>query len=131
MRTGLLTTALGVALGTGGPTAMAAEGSEAPRSGGGTAAAAVSKGLSAPVRETTRGTGVAVGRTLETVNDLQINPLANTGTDPLDNSVGTQVADFKPVSTAAVTGPLARGASLGELPLVGPVTSTLTEALPG
>ncbi|MEU5838421.1 hypothetical protein ABZ820_32790 [Streptomyces diacarni] len=131
MRTGLLTTALGVALGTGGPIAMAAEGSKAPRSGGDTAANAVSKGLAAPVRETTRGTGVALGRTLETVNDLQLNPLANTGTDPLDNSVGTQIADFKPVSTAALTGPLARGASLGELPLVGPVTSTLTEALPG
>jgi hypothetical protein len=33
----------------------------------------------------------------------------------VDNSVGTQVADFQPVSTEAVTGPLARGSSLSDL----------------
>lgn len=138
VRAGLLATAVGVALGAGGPAATAADGGtaqgnggKATQKGGDAAAEALSGGLAAPVRETTRGAGVALGRTLDTVKDLQINPLANTGTDPLDNSVGTQVADFKPVSTAALTGPLARGASLGELPLVGPVANTVTDALPG
>ncbi|NEB81605.1 hypothetical protein G3I40_41305, partial [Streptomyces sp. SID14478] len=59
--------------------------------------------------------------------DLKLNPLAGTGVDPLDNAVGTQVSDFKPVSTAAVTGPLASGSSLSELPVVG----TATDLLPG
>nr|WP_206323447.1 hypothetical protein [Streptomyces sp. HNM0574] len=71
--------------------------------------------------------GYSVSGALGPVKDLQLNPLAKTGVDPLDNALATQVADFKPISTAAVTGPLAEGASLDELPLVGPVT----DALPG
>lgn len=53
------------------------------------------------------------------LKSLQLNPLAKTGVNPLDNSVGTQVADFQPVSTAAVTGPLAAGAAAKDLPVVG------------
>ncbi|QKW06620.1 hypothetical protein HUT18_09600 [Streptomyces sp. NA04227] len=56
---------------------------------------------------------------LDSITGLQINPLANTGVDPLDNGVETQVADFKPVGTRTVTGPLSEGASLSELPVVG------------
>ncbi|WP_327353854.1 hypothetical protein [Streptomyces sp. NBC_01304] len=56
---------------------------------------------------------------------LRIDPLAGTGVDPLDNAVGTQVADFKPVSSAALTGPLASGGSLDDVPLVGPATGLL------
>lgn len=67
----------------------------------------------------------AASSTIAPVKHLQLNPLAKTGVDPLSNSVGTQVADFKPVSTEAVTGPLARGASLSELPVVGPLTNLL------
>jgi hypothetical protein len=48
--------------------------------------------------------------------DLQLNPMANTTTDPLSNSAGTQIADFRPISTDIVTGPLAEGASTRELP---------------
>ncbi|WP_405806530.1 hypothetical protein OG729_15150 [Streptomyces sp. NBC_00210] len=59
------------------------------------------------------------------LKNLQLNPLANTGVDPLDNSVGTQVADFKPVSTEAVTGPLAAGAAAKDLPVVGGATRLL------
>lgn len=58
------------------------------------------------------------GGALQPVSDLQLNPLAGTGSDPLANGVGTQIADFKPIGTQAVTGPLAEGASLDELPLV-------------
>ncbi|WP_431034004.1 hypothetical protein ACQYWQ_10470 [Streptomyces sp. P6-2-1] len=59
------------------------------------------------------------------VTNLQLDPLAGTGTDPLDNGVGTQVADFKPVGTTDLTGPITSGASLAELPLAGDVVHTL------
>ncbi|MEU0690806.1 hypothetical protein [Streptomyces uncialis] len=67
-----------------------------------------------------------VGYAIAPVTALQINPLANTGVDPLANGLGTQIADFKPLSTTAATAPLARGDSLAELPLVGPVTQLVT-----
>lgn len=59
------------------------------------------------------------------VTHLPLDPLAGTGTDPLDNAVGTQLADFKPLSTAAVTDPLTSGGALKDLPLVGPVAKAL------
>ncbi|EST23554.1 hypothetical protein N566_25560 [Streptomycetaceae bacterium MP113-05] len=59
-----------------------------------------------------------VGGALGPVADLPVNPLAGTGSDPLANGVGTQIADFKPIGTQSVTGPLADGASADELPLV-------------
>ncbi|HEY5835128.1 hypothetical protein [Streptomyces sp.] len=61
------------------------------------------------------------------VKHLTLDPLANTGSDPLDNAVGTRIADFQPVSTASVTGPIARGGSLSTLPVVG----TAVGLLPG
>jgi hypothetical protein len=54
-----------------------------------------------------------------TVNHLPVNPLAQTAANPLDNSVGSQVADFKPVSTASVTKPVADSRTVADLPLVG------------
>lgn len=81
------------------------------------------------VHEPTRTLGHALeygaGGAVDPVSDLQLNPMAGTGSDPLDNGVGTQVADFKPVGTQAVTGPLAEGASLDELPAVRTVGGTL------
>ncbi|WP_181788776.1 hypothetical protein, partial [Streptomyces phytophilus] len=77
------------------------------------------------------GVGQGVDTTRRTVlaplTGLQLNPLAKTGSDPLDNSVGTAVGEdgAPPVSTAAVTGPLAEGASLSELPTAGPLVSGL------
>ncbi|WP_050776793.1 hypothetical protein [Streptomyces sp. SPB074] len=59
------------------------------------------------------------------VTNLQLDPLAGTGTDPLANGVGTQVADFKPVGTTDLTGPVTSGASLAELPVAGDVVHTL------
>ncbi|CAL9456566.1 hypothetical protein [Streptomyces sp. Tu 3180] len=56
------------------------------------------------------------------VADLRPNPLAGTGVDPLDNGVGTQVADFRPLDSRAVTGPVAQAPSVGGLPVAGPVT---------
>ncbi|MFI8102473.1 hypothetical protein [Streptomyces sp. NPDC086023] len=58
---------------------------------------------------------------------LQVDPLANTGVDPLDNGVGTSVGGFKPVSTTAVTDTITKGAKIGELPGV----ALLSPLLPG
>ncbi|GAA3848507.1 hypothetical protein [Streptomyces sedi] len=73
----------------------------------------------------TEVTGGSLQSAVDPVLDLQLYPLAETGTDPLSNTVGTQVADFQPVSTELLTGQLSEGAStrqlLGGLPLLGPV----------
>ncbi|WP_046729818.1 hypothetical protein [Streptomyces humi] len=55
------------------------------------------------------------------VAGLKPNPLAGTGVDPLDNGVGTQLADFKPLTSKMLTGPVAQAPSVGELPVVGQV----------
>ncbi|WP_369207068.1 hypothetical protein [Streptomyces sp. PU-14G] len=128
-RAGVLTAVVGAALGSAVPVAGAAGQGGEGKSGHQAAVEGLVRGLATPVQETARGAGVALGGPLETVNNLQLDPLANTGTDPLDNTVSTQVADFRPVSTAALTGPLARGASLDELPLAGPALTKVTGAL--
>jgi hypothetical protein len=73
----------------------------------------------------TEATTSALGYGISPVRDLRLDPLAESGTDPLDNAVGSQVADFRPVSTAAVTGPITSGGSLGSLPVLGQVTGLL------
>ncbi|MFD5319138.1 hypothetical protein [Streptomyces sp. NPDC127098] len=79
-----------------------------------------------PLAPVTRAADTAAGALLAAVNpnlDLPLDPLAGTGSDPLANSVGTQIADFRPISTADLTGPITDGATsrelLGGLPLVG------------
>lgn len=74
----------------------------------------------------TAGLTSAVGPAVAPVRNLTLDPLSNTGVDPLDNGLGSQVADFKPVSTTAVTDQVTRGGSLGTLPVVGPATGLLT-----
>ncbi|MFM9373817.1 hypothetical protein [Streptomyces sp. Da 82-17] len=59
------------------------------------------------------------------LKNLQLDPLANTGVDPLANGVATQIADFKPVSTEAVTDPITKGGTLATLPVVGQATNAL------
>uniref|UniRef100_UPI00278BB78D hypothetical protein n=1 Tax=Streptomyces venezuelae TaxID=54571 RepID=UPI00278BB78D len=56
---------------------------------------------------------------------LQLDPLANTGVDPLDNGLGTQVADFKPVGTNLVTDHVTKGGAAADLPVVGPLSRQL------
>lgn len=73
----------------------------------------------------TQAVGASATYGLAPVKNIQLDPLAGTGVDPLDNAVGTQVADFKPLSTAAVTGPVTSGSSLSELPVVGAATGLL------
>ena len=73
-------------------------------------------------------TGALTGSTaagIAPVKHLRLDPLSNTGVDPLDNAIGSQVADFKPLSTASATGPLTSGGSLSDLPLIGPATGLL------
>ncbi|MEU5044040.1 MULTISPECIES: hypothetical protein [Streptomyces] len=66
-----------------------------------------------------------VGYVTGPVAGLKPNPLAGTGVDPLDNGVGTQLADFQPLATQALTGPVAQAQSIGSLPVVGQVAGLL------
>ncbi|MBY8881936.1 hypothetical protein [Actinacidiphila acidipaludis] len=76
-----------------------------------------------PTQSVTGALGAGIGP----VKHLTIDPLSNTSADPLDNAVGSQIADFKPLSTAAATDPVTHGGSLATLPLVG----TAAGLLPG
>ncbi|MFI2505579.1 hypothetical protein [Streptomyces sp. NPDC018972] len=65
------------------------------------------------------------GHAVDAVAGLKPNPLAGTGVDPLDNGVGTQVADFQPVDSRSVTGPVAQAPSIGSIPVAGQATGAL------
>ncbi|MEU5917863.1 hypothetical protein [Streptomyces sp. NPDC047141] len=73
------------------------------------------------------GAGALAGVTqgLGPLTRLQLDPLANTGVDPLDNGLGTQIADFKPVGTNLVTDHLSKGGAVADLPVVGGVARGL------
>ncbi|MFJ9628653.1 hypothetical protein ACIQPR_02720 [Streptomyces sp. NPDC091280] len=66
-----------------------------------------------------------VGYVTGPVAGLKPNPLAGTGVDPLDNGVATQLADFQPLASRALTGPVAEAQSIGSMPVVGQVTGLL------
>ncbi|MGN9792249.1 hypothetical protein ACTMTU_14295 [Streptomyces sp. OZ13] len=88
--------------------------------GAGTAAA----GAAVPV-ETATGLVTNSVSGVGELKSLQLHPLANTGVDPLDNAIGTQVADFKPVSTAVATDNITKGQAIEDLPVAGPVAASL------
>lgn len=125
LRAGLTFTALGAALGAGAGAAQAvqlpaaaevpAQGVSALQAVGETAGPAVTSAL-----------GTSLASSVAPITDLQLDPLAGTGVDPLDNAVGTQIADFKPVTTAIVTDPITSGGALSDLPVVGSVTKLVT-----
>lgn len=123
LRAGLTLTATVAALGAGGAVAAQAAPAPVPATGADSTLGAVGD-AAAPAL--TSALGYSLAGAVAPVTDLQIDPLAGTGVDPLDNAVGTQVADFKPVTTALVTGPLASGAALGDLPVAGQATGLLT-----
>ncbi|MBZ4019680.1 hypothetical protein [Streptomyces purpurogeneiscleroticus] len=118
LRAGLAVSVAGAALAVGAPAATAADGKSDPAS---------LEDIRAATNSTVGALEQATSSGLGTVKNLRLNPLAGTGSDPLNNAVGTQIADFKPISTAVLTAPLANGASLGQLPVVG----QLTQVLPG
>ncbi|MGX1132738.1 hypothetical protein RKD49_004928 [Streptomyces glaucescens] len=72
-----------------------------------------------------RALGAALPYVTGPVVGLKPNPLAGTGVDPLDNGVGTQLADFKPLTSQALTGPVAQAQSIGTIPVVGDVAGLL------
>ncbi|MFF4586987.1 hypothetical protein [Streptomyces sp. NPDC001388] len=59
------------------------------------------------------------------ISGLKPNPLAGTGVDPLDNGVGTQLADFQPLTSQMLTGPVAQAPSVGAIPVLGDAAKTL------
>ncbi|MGW0500852.1 hypothetical protein ACWD0Z_37105 [Streptomyces sp. NPDC003007] len=61
----------------------------------------------------------ALGYVTGPVAGLKPNPLAGTGVDPLDNGIGTDLADFKPMTSQALTGPVAQAQSIGSIPVGG------------
>ncbi|MFD4988327.1 hypothetical protein [Streptomyces sp. NPDC058374] len=119
LRAGLALGALGAALTAGAGAAQAAEGQPGASTGEALSTATGAVGI------TTGALDSSTTHSLGPVKELPLNPLAGTGTDPLDNTLGTQVADFQPVSTGLVTGPLSDGGSLDDLPLVGQAAGLL------
>ncbi|MEU9065059.1 hypothetical protein AB0D13_41100 [Streptomyces sp. NPDC048430] len=126
LRAGLTLTALGAALGAGGAAAQAAPLPAPPATGADTADSTLGAVSDAAAPALTSALGHGLAGAVKPVTDLQLDPLAGTGVDPLDNAVGTQVADFKPVTTAVATDPLTSGAALSDLPLIGEVTGLIT-----
>jgi hypothetical protein len=109
----------GVALGAGAATASAATG-PVPDA---TRARPVSLGQADPQAGLQALKG-SVGYATGPLANLKPNPLAGTGVDPLDNGVGTQVADFKPLNSRSLTRPVAQASSLGSVPVVGRLLSS-------
>ncbi|MFF8671078.1 hypothetical protein [Streptomyces sp. NPDC015242] len=68
-----------------------------------------------------------VGYVTGPVAGLKPNPLAGTGVDPLDNGVGTQLGDFKPMTSQALTGPVAQAQSIASIPVVGQAAGLLSQ----
>ncbi|MCN9243849.1 hypothetical protein NGF19_24225 [Streptomyces sp. RY43-2] len=66
-----------------------------------------------------------VGYVTGPLANLKPNPLAGTGVDPLDNGVGTQLSDFKPLTSQTLTRPVAQASSIGSVPVVGQLLSSL------
>lgn len=122
LRAGLTLTAAGAVIGLGGAAAQAAPAAPVPASGPDSELAAAGEAAGEGLAG---GLGHSLAGGLGPVKNLQLNPLAKTGVDPLDNAVGTQVADFKPLSTASLTDSVTQGGGLKDLPLVGPVTGLL------
>lgn len=72
-----------------------------------------------------RGLTGAVGHVTGPAAGLRPNPLAGTGADPLDNSVGIQLADFRPMTSHMLTGPVAQARSIGSIPVLREATGQL------
>ncbi|MFF3252516.1 hypothetical protein [Actinacidiphila glaucinigra] len=100
---------------------LAVSSAAAVASAGAAHADAQSEGAATAAKAGRAATSALIG----TVNHVPVNPFAQTSVNPLDNSVGSQVADFKPVSTADVTKPVADSRTVSDLPLLGDTVRTL------
>ncbi|CAM5262419.1 hypothetical protein SSPIM334S_05160 [Streptomyces spiroverticillatus] len=121
LKAGLTVTAVGAALSAGAGAAQAAAPS-VPLAGVGQA---LDEFGTSPGEALTGAVTHSAAGGLGPAKNMRLDPLAGTEVDPLSNTVGTQVADFKPVSTGAATDPLAKGGGLKDLPVAGKVTSVL------
>ncbi|MEU9111860.1 hypothetical protein AB0D04_08730 [Streptomyces sp. NPDC048483] len=121
LRTALAVSAAGAALAAGGSAAASA--SPAPAAHTDQGAADTAPGLAGVLGNSVSGAPSAV-------KHLPVNPWANTEIDPLNNGVSTEIADFKPVSTTMLTGPLSRGGTMKDVPVVGEVAHMLPESGP-
>ncbi|THA32340.1 hypothetical protein E6R18_14105 [Streptomyces sp. A1277] len=122
LRAGLTVTAVGAALGAGGAAAQAAPLPVVQATGTDTSLGDATEAAGGAV---TGALGQSLDSGIAPVTHLRLDPLAGTGVDPLDNAVGTQVADFKPLSTALVTDPVTSGGALKDLPVVGQAVDAL------
>ncbi|WP_406383482.1 hypothetical protein [Streptomyces sp. NBC_01618] len=127
LRAGLTITAVGAALGAGGAAAQAASLPLVPATGADTELGDTGLGEAgeAATGAVTGAFGHSLRNGIAPVTQLRLDPLAGTGTDPLNNAVETQIADFKPLSTATVTDPVTSGGGLKDLPVAGQVTQSL------
>ncbi|MEU7040094.1 hypothetical protein AB0A77_03425 [Streptomyces varsoviensis] len=129
LRAGLLSVTAGAACVAGGATAAnaAAVPDAAPPEAKGvpTADAGTVLAAAVPTGPVTKALGSSLGGGIAPVKNLRLDPLARTGSDPLNNGVGTQIADFKPVGTSLLTGPVTDGGGVKDLPLAGPVVDLL------
>ena len=114
--------ATGAALGAGAATATAAEGG--PAVDVVRATPTTSLGQVDPQSGLAALTG-SVGYVTGAVQGLKPNPLAGTGVDPLDNGIATQLADFQPLTSQALTGPVAQAQSIGSIPVLGEAAGLL------
>ncbi|MYY04070.1 MULTISPECIES: hypothetical protein [unclassified Streptomyces] len=122
LRAGLTVTAVGAALGAGGAAAQAAPLPLVQATGTDTSLGEATEAAGGAV---TGALGQSLDNGIAPVTHLRLDPLAGTGVDPLDNVVGTQIADFKPLSTGLVTDPVTSGGALKDLPVVGQVVGAL------
>ncbi|GHH40864.1 hypothetical protein [Streptomyces candidus] len=117
LRAGLTVAAVGAALAAGAGAAQAAPDAALPAGVGqpadGTEAAPTAG--QALVGALTHSAAGGLGP----AKNVQLDPLAGTSADPLNNTIGTQLADFRPVHTGLVTAPLANGGATKDLPVAG------------
>ncbi|MEV6549394.1 hypothetical protein AB0M57_11840 [Streptomyces sp. NPDC051597] len=124
LRAGLTATAAGAALAG---TAGAAQALAEPTETVGRTVANPGAEVDGTTRSVSGDLSAGVTNALAPAKTLSLNPFARTSVDPLDNAVGTEIADFKPISTAMATGPLHESGALKDYPVVG----TATKLLPG
>ncbi|MFF1478625.1 hypothetical protein ACFVYD_13815 [Streptomyces sp. NPDC058301] len=123
LRAGLTATAAGAALaGAAGAAQAAAPG---PTELVGQAVADVGATVDGSTRSVTGDLSAGLTNSLAPAKTLSLNPFAKTPVDPLDNAVGTQIADFKPISTAMATAPLHESGALKDFPPAGAATRLL------
>ncbi|PKV87474.1 hypothetical protein [Streptomyces sp. TLI_146] len=122
LRAGLTATAAGTALAGAAGAAQAAPG---PAEALGRTVADSGAAMDGPTRSVTGDLSAGLTNGLAPAKTLSLNPFAKTPVDPLDNAVGTQVADFKPVSTAIATAPLHESGALKDFPVIGAATRLL------